>query len=213
MIKVIFFDFDGVIVESVDIKTQAFATLFEHEGEETVKKVVEYHLKNTGVSRFEKFRYIHKEFLKRDLSDNEFNNLCNRFAGTVIDNIINAPYVKGAREFLEKYAGKYDFYIISATPQEEIEEILKRRDIFTLFKNIFGAPTKKSKAVKKTMEEKKYMPSEFLYVGDAISDYNAAKNNNIKFIARINGNEEIFKGIDCIKIKNLDELEGVVINI
>lgn len=31
MIKVVFFDFDGVIVESVDIKTKAFAKLFEKE--------------------------------------------------------------------------------------------------------------------------------------------------------------------------------------
>ncbi len=32
MIKAIIFDFDGVIVESVDIKTKAFARLFEHGG-------------------------------------------------------------------------------------------------------------------------------------------------------------------------------------
>ena len=52
MIKIIFFDFDGVIVESVDIKTKAFAMLFEHEGRDIANRVIDYHLKNSGVSRF-----------------------------------------------------------------------------------------------------------------------------------------------------------------
>lgn len=42
------FDFDGVIVESADIKTNAFAELFEREGKDAEEKVVEYHLKNAG---------------------------------------------------------------------------------------------------------------------------------------------------------------------
>ena len=59
MLKAILFDFDGVLVESVDIKTKAFAKLFENEGPEIVNKVVEYHLANGGVSRFKKFDYIY----------------------------------------------------------------------------------------------------------------------------------------------------------
>jgi len=46
MIKAIIFDFDGVLVESVDIKTKAFAGLFEHEGDSIVRRVVAYHIKN-----------------------------------------------------------------------------------------------------------------------------------------------------------------------
>ena len=58
-LKAIFFDFDGVLVESVDIKTRAFSKLFEREGEDVVKKVIDYHIDNGGVSRYEKFRYIY----------------------------------------------------------------------------------------------------------------------------------------------------------
>jgi len=38
-IKTIFFDFDGVIADSVDIKTKAFAKLFKRYGDEIVKKL------------------------------------------------------------------------------------------------------------------------------------------------------------------------------
>ena len=76
MIKAVIFDFDGVIVESVDIKTEAFARLFENEGDEVVRQVVAHHLKNCGVSRFEKFRHIYQKMLNRELSDRKFKELC-----------------------------------------------------------------------------------------------------------------------------------------
>ena len=103
MIKAVVFDFDGVLVESVDIKTNAFARLFEEEGESVVERVVEYHLENTGVSRFEKFKYIHKTILKKELSDERFKELCGRFSELVADEVAKAPFVKGAKKFLERY--------------------------------------------------------------------------------------------------------------
>ena len=115
MITAIFFDFDGVLVESVDIKTGAFAKLFEREGEDVVKKIIEYHLNNTGVSRYDKFKYIYKEILNRVLSDDEFKMLCNKFAVLVVNAVVGAPYVKGAKEFLENYASRYQCSIVTAT--------------------------------------------------------------------------------------------------
>ena len=56
--EAIFFDFDGVLVESVDIKTTAFARLYAGHGEPVADAVVAYHRQNMGTSRFVKFRYI-----------------------------------------------------------------------------------------------------------------------------------------------------------
>lgn len=210
MIKVIFFDFDGVIVESVDIKTKAFVRLFEREREDVVKKVVEYHLNNTGVSRYEKFKYIYKEILNHALCDAEFQMLCDKFASLVLDAVVLAPYVKGAKEFIESFASKYLFFIVTATPQEEIEEIIRRRAINHFFKAIYGAPTKKSDAVKYTLSKLQIKSNDTVYVGDAMSDYIAAKDNSVNFVARINNNESIFKDINCVKIKDLTGLASVI---
>ncbi|MDD5437468.1 MAG: HAD hydrolase-like protein, partial [Candidatus Omnitrophica bacterium] len=84
MLRAIIFDFDGVLVESVDLKTGAFAKLFAAEGEDVVRKVVEYHLGNTGVSRFDKFRYIYKNILNRELSEEKFADLGRDFADLVM---------------------------------------------------------------------------------------------------------------------------------
>ncbi len=44
MIRAIAFDFDGVLVESVDVKTRAYAYLFKEYGQDVVSKVVDYHM-------------------------------------------------------------------------------------------------------------------------------------------------------------------------
>ena len=216
MIKAVIFDFDGVLVESVDIKTKAFEKLFESEGNDIVEKVVDYHVKNAGVSRFEKIRYIYKNMLNRELSEETFDDLCQQFSHLVVDEVVNAPYVKGAKEFLDSYSNKYSCFVASATPQDEIEEVIKRRHMQRYFKGVYGSPKKKGDIVREilaayTLEHDEMpfnsalSPQSFVYVGDAISDYQAAKDNSIRFIARLNGNE--FENIDCLKMRDMVDLK------
>lgn len=207
MIKAIIFDFDGVLVESVDIKTNAFAILFEDEGEDIVKQVVDHHIKNTGVSRFDKFRYFYRALLKRDLTDERFAQLCDRFSKLVVEEVVNAPYVKGGKEFLDSYCGIYKCFIVSATPQPEIEDIIARRGMGRYFAEIFGAPHKKVDAVREITARYGYHAAEVAYVGDALSDYEAAAINRIRFIARVNGDGSVFKDIDCVKVPDMVKLK------
>ena len=50
----IFFDFDGVIKDSVRVKSEAFEKLFSSFGDKASKKVRRHHESNGGMSRFEK---------------------------------------------------------------------------------------------------------------------------------------------------------------
>jgi len=210
MIKAVIFDFDGVLVESVELKTRAFARLFEKEGEVVVSKVVDYHLNNTGVSRFEKFKYIYRDILNRELPDKKFEELCRRFSELVTDEVVAAPYVKGAKEFLDSFHSRYSCFISSATPQTEIEDILRRRKIAQYFKEIYGSPKAKGDIVKEIISKNRFSPVELVYVGDALSDYKAAFGNGVNFIARIDNNEEIFAGLNCRKIKDLTGLNEII---
>jgi phosphoglycolate phosphatase-like HAD superfamily hydrolase len=212
MIKLIFFDFDGVIVESLDIKTKAFTKLFEAEGPDAVKKVTEYHLKNSGVSRYDKFRYIYKKILSRPLGDNEFRALSDRFSKLVVSAVIAAPSVKGTKEFLEEYSPVYKCFLVSATPEEEIKNIVDKRCMTRFFRGVYGSPGKKTDLVKNILLKVRINSDEALYVGDAMSDYIAAGENGVNFVARIIDNEHIFKNIDCPKIKDMRQLKKVIEN-
>ena len=61
MIKTIIFDFDGVILESIDVKTEAFKKLYQPYGSNISNKVVKNHLANGGISRYEKIKIYHKQ--------------------------------------------------------------------------------------------------------------------------------------------------------
>ena len=210
MIKAVIFDFDGVLVESVDIKTGAFAKLFEKEGKDVVKKVVDYHLKNAGVSRFEKLEYIYKNILGRPLPKSEFEDLCQKFARLVTNEVVAAPYVKGAREFLRRSYSRYACFISSATPQLEIEEIVRRREMERYFKGVYGSPKAKKDIVKDIMMMNGLAGHESVYVGDALSDYGAAKANGVIFIARVTGPESVLHTIGALKVKDLCGLDTML---
>lgn len=210
MIRAVIFDFDGVLVESVHIKTTAFARLFEDEGPDVVDRVVAYHIENTGVSRYDKFRYIYKNILGRKLGEGEFGSLCARFAELVSDAVVDAPYVAGAKEFLDKYAGEMSCFVASATPEKEIHDIARRRGMSRYFKEIYGSPMTKDEAVGLILVRNGLSPGETVYVGDALSDYKAAASHQVHFIARIETDDSLFSKVRCPRIRDLTELAAVI---
>jgi len=206
VIKLIIFDFDGVIVESVDVKSRAFASLFAGESKESVCHIVEYHLSHGGISRYDKFRYIYEYILHRQLTAEQFTYLCDAFSNLVLTAVIEASFVKGAIEFIEQFHEQYALYIVSATPQDELGTILNARGLGKYFRGYFGASLPKPAAIRKIMTESKSSQTETVFVGDASTDYNAASETGVHFIARCGLNYSFFDDVLCNKISDLREL-------
>ena len=184
MIRGIAFDFDGVLVESVDIKTRAYARLFGEYGEGVVSRVVDYHLMNGGVSRFVKFRTIYSEILNKPLSEKRFQSLCDEFSNIVVNEVVAAPWVEGAREFLENNKNRYLFFIVSGTPQDELRSIIRRREMDQYFCEVLGSPKNKKTLLEGALSRLKLFPEETVFVGDAETDWNAAKELGVTFLWR-----------------------------
>jgi len=182
LIKVLIFDFDGTITDSVDIKTQAFFELYKPYGINIADNVVEYHLSHGGISRFDKFKYSHKEFLNIELSESEIQNLAKKFSKLVIEKVINAPYIENVFQFIQKNYGIYDMFISTATPKNEIIEILNKKSLRNYFINVYGSPDSKSNHIMKIILKGKYSKDEVVFIGDSNQDEQASKQCGIRFI-------------------------------
>jgi beta-phosphoglucomutase len=183
--KAIILDFDGVIAESVDIKTGAFTYLFRNYPDDIVKKIVKFHLDNGGLSRFEKFKIIYRGFLNKDLSKEEEERLGMEFGEFCYKEMLVCPYVKGAKEFLEKNYKKYMFFIVSGTPHDEMNNIVDARQLRKYFKEVLGTPGDKCKLIKMILKKYNLMPTEVAFIGDAPTDYKGAEKAHVEFIARV----------------------------
>jgi len=207
LIKAIIFDYDGTIADSINIKTQAFAELYRPFGNEVERKVVKYHLANGGITRFEKLKYFHKELLNIDLDEDKVQELAQKFSKLVKDKVVNAPYIPGAFEFISNNHKKYDLFISTATPTDEIKEILNRKNLIQYFKDIKGSPESKIDHVKHIISNNNYLRNETVFIGDSDSDKAAAVKNNLFFI------QILKKGIESLEEHSIPNLENLSIMI
>jgi len=211
MIKAIIFDFDGVLVESVDVKTRAFARMFEDKGEEVVRQVTSFHLKNGGMTRDKKFMYYYNEILMCSLSDEKLEELCDTFSRLVIDEVISSPYVKGAKAFLEKFHTEIDFYVVSGTPEQELREIVRLRGMSLFFKGVFGSPVQKGEIAKMILQQNGYNSKEVVFVGDSLEDLRGAIESGTRFIGRLDDSGyDPFVDYGVKVIKDMNDIEGII---
>jgi HAD superfamily hydrolase (TIGR01549 family) len=200
-----FFDFDGVISDSLGVKAEAFGSLFKEYGDELVEKVKQHHLANGGISRYEKFKYYYEVLLDKPITQEIISELDNRFSEEVIEKVVQARETPGVRDFLKelKIRNK-ECFLVSATPTQEIREILFRKGMNDDFKEVAGSPASKIDNLKYMLEKYSLAGSESVFFGDAKSDYNAAIENNVDFIAVVLWGNELL-GIDNIsKIDNFN---------
>lgn len=182
----IIFDFDGVLVESMDIKTRAFAALYAEYGEEVVAQVEDYHLRHGGLSRFDKFRYFQTEILRAaPLSDLEVSKLAELFSALVVDQVVSAPLVRGAQEFLDACRCRFPLFVVSGTPASELDEILERRGLRRHFKAIRGSPGTKAQQISELLREHEIRGEHCVMIGDSITDFEGAVSNHVRFLGRV----------------------------
>lgn len=188
--KNIIYDFDGVIVDSVDIKTDAFVLLYKKYGKKITDKVKRYHLNNNGISRFKKFKYFEKTLLNNKITKQKISELSYEFSELVLELVIKSKYIPGSLNFIKQNINKNQF-ICTGTPQNEIDIILNKRKINMYFNGIFGSPRNKVDLINNIIKDFKINISESIFIGDAESDYDAAKTFDMDFIG-ITNNKKLF---------------------
>lgn len=187
-------DFDGVVLDSADIKTDAFYELYKPYGLGVAKKAKEFHIKNQGVSRFKKFQEIKKLYLNNVTSIEDSEELSSRFSDIILKKILSAPFVEGVLDFLNCLKREeIPTFLLSATPHEELISICKEREIEHFFSGIYGSPEEKYRRGLKIIKKWGVDISRVIFIGDSINDYESAVQLKVQFIGLVlNGKRNPF---------------------
>lgn len=211
MLKAIIFDFDGVICESLAAKTRAFRKLFE-DYPEKLTEILRIHTDNGGMSRYKKFELIFKNILKKELPDRESQRLGKVFSEYCYDEVVASPFVKGAYEFLKKYHDKLLFFIVSGTPQEEMNSLVSDRKLDVFFKGVYGSPRLKEELISTILRQNNLVRKHVIFVGDSVNDQQEAMKAGVTFIGRVSQGD-VNPFVDLSKeqiIENIKELESIL---
>ncbi|MCL4263412.1 MAG: HAD hydrolase-like protein [Anaerolineae bacterium] len=205
-LRAVVFDFDGVILESGHIKTEAFLELFA-DWPEHREAVLAFHLANLGVSRYVKFRYVVEALWQRPYTPQDEAALGAAFEGLVLDKVLRCPFVPGAAETLAAIQGRLPAFVASGTPQAELDFIVTRRDLRGSFQEVWGTPCTKPDILGDIVARYGWQPDEVLMVGDGLSDYQAAQAVGTRFLARLTPEQQA--EWDKLDVVGVDDLRGL----
>jgi phosphoglycolate phosphatase-like HAD superfamily hydrolase len=166
------FDFDGTLVRSNRLKK---ACLYE----------VTKDLDGAG----ETLDTMHREGLKGDRYD-IFLELCRRlglddrsvvehltdaYSACCYERLVICDEVPGASSLLIRLKERnIPAYIVSATPQQDLQRVIRDRGMSKYFVEVLGRPVAKSQHLRNVLADQDLRSEELLMVGDGVDDVAAA---------------------------------------
>lgn len=184
MTKVIFFDFDGVIIDSMAVRDIGFEIIAKKvlDSQEIIDKFIAYHRYNAGLSRYVKIRYLYEQMLGLSITEEEVNIIASEFSNLMREKLIDKKYlIDETVEFIKSYHEQVVMHIVSGSDEKELNYLCKELGIAKYFKTIEGSPTPKNDLVMNILKKYNYNPKESILIGDSINDFDAANINGIKF--------------------------------
>lgn len=181
--QAVFFDFDGVIADSIEVKVKAFALMFAPYGVEVQAAVMQYHRQNGGMPRLEKLRHCYQHLAQTHMDDEGLNRQAHHFADLVLEEVIAAPLLEGAMATLRQLQqAAIPAFVVSGTPHEEMQTIVARKGLQPYFTEVHGSPRSKTIIIQDILDRYHFKPTNCIFLGDALADYQAAKNTGLHFL-------------------------------
>jgi HAD superfamily hydrolase (TIGR01549 family) len=183
--KHLFFDFDGVLFNSNKIRTKGFETIFSEYPKHMVDKLVDYHNRNGGLSRYHKIRYFFENILIKEISDELLKAYADKYREVMSAELFDEKLqIEDSINFLKTKRNKFvKIYIVSGSDQKELRSLCEFLEIKDLFDGIYGSPIAKNDLVKNVLRNNSFKLAECCLIGDSLNDKDAALINGIAFFA------------------------------
>lgn len=190
--KTILWDFDGVIMDSMPVRDKGFEVVLKDYPYDQVSLLMDYHRKNGGLSRYNKFRYFFEVIRKESITEEEIQVLAEQFSVVMLENLLDENLlIKDSLLFIKENYTKFKMHVVSGSDGNELRYICEKLGLSKYFISIHGSPTPKNELVKELLLQKMYKKEETCFIGDSFNDLEAADINSIAFYGY--NNKELLK--------------------
>ncbi|EGQ9303698.1 HAD family hydrolase, partial [Vibrio vulnificus] len=173
-------------LDSNQLKIEAMKNALEDSlsNQKLINKCLDYFGANFGKSRFHHVAHFLDNILgiKEDRDSLE-KNILGKYSVLCKSLYLEANLTPGFLDFLNGCEGKC--FIASGSEQKELREVFSKRKLEKLFDGIYGSPAMKKEIIKKIISNNNFDYKSVIMIGDAISDLEAAIDNNIDFLAYV----------------------------
>lgn len=179
--KTVVFDCDGVILNSNEVKTDAFFQTALPYGEELANALVRFHVNNGGISRYVKFKYFLDEIVPSHAGGPGLSALLESYAQHVRSGLMGCDITPGLNKLRQASHGAR-WLIASGGDQTELREVFSARGLDVFFDGgIFGSPTAKDQILARELSEQE-RGSSTLFIGDSRYDHIVSKEFGLDFV-------------------------------
>jgi len=199
------FDFDGVIIDSTEVKIDEYRNLFSQftKNKTTLNEIINIYKNSAGIPREITLKKVFKETLGKTISNQEVENLSLDYSKQIFRRLEAIEPLKGFLEYLAIHKG-LNKHIISGAPNRDVSHLVKKLNLSKYFKSIKGGPLNKKNEMTNIRKREKINAQDIVYFGDQKNDYIAAKSAGVGFIG-INAGSNL-DTMECKKFSDFEKL-------
>lgn len=182
-IDLVVFDCDGVLLDSMGVKIQAFRDWVPEKYAHLREDFMNIVMGGFGRARLHHVKSFYSEIAREEVSPEFIEAEVDRFTGICEPLCATAPWRPGSREFVEAcMAAGIPRYVLSGTPQRPLEDMLESTGGTDLFDVIIGSPPAKPESLAGILTETQTAPQRTVFIGDANADQEAALHVGAHFV-------------------------------
>jgi phosphoglycolate phosphatase-like HAD superfamily hydrolase len=181
MIQGILFDFDGVIMDSMELKLDSFCHALERFrfSREDIKAVQDRY---TGLSRHKILLLIYEELSGQSITDSIQAELSDRFTDHDERSRPLMSPVPGTMQFLEAVHSRFYTAIVTGNPDDVIKRTVAFYQLGNYFDAVCGSPRSKQEIIEELIAGQNIDRDKFIFIGDGKTDQDAAEACDIRFV-------------------------------
>lgn len=177
------FDCDGVILNSNQLKIQAYFDTAIRFGanKAQAQALVDHHISLGGISRYPKFQYFLKEILNQPVTEEATQRLLDTF-GTEVERLLANCEIASGLQSLREANPHQRWMVLSGGDQTELRKIFELRGLTHLFNaGIFGSPDNKDVVLARELANGN-ITQPALFLGDSRYDHQASTRAGLDFV-------------------------------